>query len=201
MRDDRVIVELLLRARAGDQSGWDELVEYVAPLVWSVSRRYRLTSADAEDVTQSVWLRLLEHIETIREPAALPGWLATTTSRECLRVLGANSRRNHEEITVDRDLPEPGHLPTVEESLLVAERNAAVRAAFARLPLHCQRLLALLIHDPPLSYTDIGDRLGVPVGSLGPTRARCLDKLRRCEPLATLINAELSVVRGGGKHE
>ncbi|MGH4027053.1 MAG: RNA polymerase sigma factor [Pseudonocardiaceae bacterium] len=201
MRDDRVIVDLLLRARAGDQAGWDELVECFAPLVWSISRRYRLSGADAEDVAQSVWLRLFEHIDSIREPAALPGWLATTTGRECLRVLKANSRRNHEEIVVDRDLPAPGHLPTAEDALLAAERNAAVRAAFARLPQHCQQLLVLLIHDPPLSYAEIGDRLGLPVGGLGPTRARCLHKLRRCEPLATLIDAELSAIRGGGNHE
>lgn len=201
MRDDRVIVDLLLRARAGDQTGWDELVQCLAPVVWSLCRRYRLNGADAEDVAQSVWLRLVEHIESIREPAALPGWLATTTGRECLRVLKANSRRHHEETGVDRDLPIPGHLPTVEEALLVAERNAAVRAAFTRLPPHCQTLLALLIHDPPLSYAEIGDRLGIPVGSLGPTRARCLRKLRRCEPLATLIDTELSAVRGGGTHE
>lgn len=201
MRDDRLIVDLLLRARAGDQAGWDELVQCLAPVVWSVSRRYRLSGADAEDVAQSVWLRLFEHIESIREPAALPGWLATTTGRECLRILKANSRRHLEETVVDRELPDSGHLPTAEESLLVAERNAAVRAAFTRLPAHCQELLALLIHDPPLSYAEIGDRLGVPVGSLGPTRARCLHKLRRCEPLATLIDAELSAVRGGGNHE
>jgi RNA polymerase sigma factor (sigma-70 family) len=201
MRDDPTIVDLLLRARSGDRSGWDKLVERFAPLVWSVCRRYRLSASDADDVGQSVWLRLLEHISAIREPAALPGWLATTTSRECLRVLNANSQRNRVEITIDRDPVAPAGLPSAEESLLREERNAAVRAAFAQLPPHCQRLLALLAHDPPLTYTEIGDRLGTPVGGVGPTRARCLAKLRQCEPLATLIEADPPIVRGGKKRE
>lgn len=199
MRDDPDTADLLLRARSGDQSGWDELVERFAPLVWSVCRRYRLSGSDADDVGQGVWLRLLEHIERIREPAALPGWLATTTSRECLRVLKINSQRGQVEIVIDREIAQPGGLPSGEELLLTAERNAAVRAAFAQLPLHCRRLLALFVQDPPLSYAEIGERLGVPVGSLGPTRARCLKKLRRCEPLATFIEADSPLVGGGEK--
>ncbi|HEU0089110.1 MAG TPA: sigma-70 family RNA polymerase sigma factor [Pseudonocardiaceae bacterium] len=173
MRDDPATVDLLLRARSGDQSGWDGLVERFAPLVWSICQRYRL--ADADDVGQSVWLKLLEHIAAIREPAALPGWIATTTRRECQRLL----RVSRAEVAVDSELATPGE-PSAEDVLLVEERNAAVRAAFAQLPSHCRRLLALFAHDPPLSYAEIGDQLGVPVGGLGPTRARCLNKLRRC---------------------
>lgn len=201
MRDDPTIVDLLHRARFKDQSAWNELVERFAPLVWSICRRYRLSQSDVDDVGQSVWLLLFEHIMVIREPAALPGWLGTTTSRECLRVLKANGQRNRVEIVVDRDLAAPGELSSVEESMLVEERNAAVRAAFAQLSPPCQQLLALLAHDPPLSYAEIGDRLALPVGGLGPTRARCLAKLRRCEPLAALIAADPPIVRGGKKHE
>lgn len=199
MRDDPDTVELLLRARSGDQTGWDGLVERFAPLVWSVCRRYRLSESDADDVGQSVWLRLFEHIETIREPAALPGWLATTASRECLRVLKINGQRAHTEIVIDREIARPGDSPSTEEVLLLAERNAAVRAAFAQLPSQCRQLLALFLHDPPLSYAEISKLWGVPVGGLGPTRARCLDKLRRCEPLAALIESNSPLVRGGEK--
>ena len=92
MRDDPTVVDLVTRARDGDKDAWDELVERYAPLLWSVCRRYRLSPADAEDVGQSVWLRLVEHLPGLRESAALPGWIATTTQRECYRLLRASSR-------------------------------------------------------------------------------------------------------------
>lgn len=201
MRDDPTVVDLVHRARAGDQSAWDGLVERFAPLVWSVCRRYRLAEPDADDVGQNVWLRLLEHLTAIQEPAALPGWLATTTNRECLRTVRVSGTRDRKETVVDHDSPALAWTPSIEESLLAAERNDAVRAAFAQLPPRCQRLLALLVHEPPLSYTEIGDTLGVPVGGIGPTRARCLTKLRQCAPLAELIANDPANMRGGDEHE
>ena len=89
MRDDPHVTDLVTRARKGDQQAWDALVERYAPLIWSICRRYRLSDADAEDVGQSVWLQFVSHLGAIRDPAALPGWLTTTTKRECSRVVRA----------------------------------------------------------------------------------------------------------------
>ena len=135
MRDDPVVVDLVLRARAGDQRAWDEIVERFAPLVWGICMRHRLSPADADDVGQSLWLGLLEHLQTLREPAALPGWIATTTRRECLRLHDEARRRRApvEGQTGDDDLgADPTAVP-VDEGLLIEELRAAVRAAFARL--------------------------------------------------------------------
>jgi RNA polymerase sigma factor (sigma-70 family) len=193
MRNDPVIVDLVRRARAGDQAAWDEIVERFAPLVWGICRRYRLSVADTDDVGQTLWLGLLEHLETLRDPAALPGWIATTTRRECLRVHDDARRRRSpvdaaalEEQTLGAD---PTAVP-VDEGLLVEERRAAVRTAFAGLAPQCRRLLALLVSDPPLPYVRIAEILGVPVGGLGPTRARCLEKLRRSEVLAAFLDRD-----------
>jgi RNA polymerase sigma factor (sigma-70 family) len=181
--------DLVARAQDGDQQAWDTLVERYAPLVWSICRRYRLRRADADDVSQDVWLRLVAHLDTIRDPAALAGWLATTTARQSAKAArGAGRSREFAAV------PEPGNLPdpaaaTAEQGLLQAERHAALRQALASLPPPGQRLLALLLHDPPLSYATISAALGIPAGSIGPTRARCLHKLRRHPAIAALIHA------------
>jgi RNA polymerase sigma factor (sigma-70 family) len=185
-RDDLPVADLVAFAKDGDQQAWDALVHRYTPLVWSICRRYRLSRADADNVGQDVWLQLVTHLDTIRDPAALPGWLATTTARESARA----ARRARELWP----LPDPGHLPdptaaTAEQELLQAERHAALRQALADLPPSCQRLLALLLEDPPPSYATISARLGIPVGSIGPTRARCLHKLRRHPAVAALIHA------------
>jgi RNA polymerase sigma factor (sigma-70 family) len=198
-RDDPMVVALVLRAREGDTQAWGEIVDRYAPLVWSICRRLGLTRPDADDVGQSVWLRLVEHLPTIRDPAALPGWLVTTTRRECLRVL--RTTREHQPLY---DSLEPaggavGASGAVEHHLLAAEREATLRAGFACLDRRCQQLLALLVADPPLPYAQIGAKLGMPIGSIGPNRARCLDKLRRSPPLAALIRAESGDL-GGERH-
>jgi RNA polymerase sigma factor (sigma-70 family) len=193
MRSDPVIVELVRRARAGDQRAWDEIVERFSPLVWGICRRHRLSPTDADDVGQSLWLGLLEHLDSLREPAALPGWIATTTRRECLKLHDEARRRR---VPVDPDVAEEmvlGADPTavpVDEGLLVEERRAAVRAGFAALAPGCRRLLALLVSDPPLPYVRVAEILGVPVGGLGPTRARCLEKLRRSDALAAFLDRD-----------
>jgi len=87
MRNDPVVTDLVTRARNGDRQAWDALVERYAPLIWSICRRHRVDGADADDVGQSVWLQLVDQLDKVRDPAALPGWLATTTRRECARVL------------------------------------------------------------------------------------------------------------------
>ncbi len=191
MRDDPTVIALVRRAGAGDAAAWDELVERYAPLVWSICRRYRLDRPDADDVGQGVWLRLVEQLPSLREPAALPGWLATTTQRECLRVLRSGQRRQATERPLD-DTVASGQSPALEQDLLAAERDAALRAAFAALPERCRRLLALLIADPPVPYAQVSATLGMAIGSIGPNRARCLDALRRSPALVALIDA------GGG---
>jgi RNA polymerase sigma factor (sigma-70 family) len=188
MRDAADVVDLVTRARNGDQAAWDALVEWHAPLIWSVCRRNRLTGADAEDVAQTVWLRLVDHLDSIRDPAALPGWLATTTRRECLHML-RTVRALPASAEVLENTPDQNAIP-VEHGLLAAERDATLREAFGRLPLGCQQLLTLLIADPPVPYTEISARLGIPVGSIGPNRQRYLDRLRRDPAIVGLIDAE-----------
>ena len=195
MRDDPTVVALVTRAAASDQSAWDEIVERYAPLVWSICTGFRLSTHDIEDVAQNVWLLLVGQLGTLREPAALPGWLATTTRRECLRVVTA--ARKSERLGTELDEAEQFVADTVvDEQILVAERNAALRAAFAELPPRCQQLLSLLLRDPPSSYGTISATLGIPVGSIGPQRARCLERMRKSSALASLV--EVGVNFPGG---
>jgi RNA polymerase sigma factor (sigma-70 family) len=183
VRDDPVVVALVARARAGDREAWHEIVERYSPLVWSVCVRYRLTAADADDVGAMVWLRLVERLDSLRDPAALPGWLATTTRRECVNLLRVRDRYTG----YDEDDPaDPG--PASDEWLLTQERHLALRAAFAELSEQCRRLLSLLFSDPPTPYGTISSTLGLPIGGIGPNRQRCLDKLRRTGPMTALLD-------------
>jgi RNA polymerase sigma factor (sigma-70 family) len=181
--------DLAARARSGDRQAWDTLVERYAPLVWSICRRHRLGRTDADDVGQSVWLRLVGQLDRVRDPAALPGWLATTTRRECVRVLSAAQGPHATVYAPDVESLPDQQAGTAEQELLAAERHAALRAAFSQLPSDGQRLIALLIADPPMAYADISALLGIPVGSIGPTRSRYLDKMRRHPAIAALMNA------------
>jgi RNA polymerase sigma factor (sigma-70 family) len=192
LRDDPVVIDLVTRARGGDKQAWDALVERYAPLIWSICRRHQLGDADAEDVGQGVWLHLVEQLGRVRDPAALPGWLATVTRRECLRVLRAPRGPLAAGYVLDAEFLPDKQAGTAEQELLLAERHAALREAFLDLPPCGQRLIALLIADPPLPYAEISARLGIPVGSIGPTRGRCLDKLRRSPAIAALIDADSS---------
>ena len=187
---DAVITDLVSRARNGDKQAWDTLVGRYAPLIWSICRKYELRGADAEDVGQSVWLHLVDHLDRVRDPAALPGWLATTARRECVRVLRAARGRHDAGQAPNAENTSDEQVATAEEELLAAERHAALRGALSGLPPFCQQLIALLIEDPPVPYVEISARLGIPVGSIGPTRRRCLDKLRRDPVIAALISAE-----------
>jgi len=189
MRDDLSVTDLVTRARTGDQQAWDALVERYAPLVWSICARYRL-AADAADAGQSVWLHLVEHLDDLRDPAALPGWLATTTRHECARVVRA-AHGPHAAVAVldDQNIPDENAV-TAEQELLTFERHAALRAAVTQLPPRSQQLLALLTADPPVPYAQIAATLGIPVGSIGPLRRRCLDRLRAHPAIAALINAD-----------
>jgi RNA polymerase sigma factor (sigma-70 family) len=201
MRDDPSVTALVCRVRDGDQVAWDELIERYSPLVWSICVRYQLARPDIDDVGQSVWLLLVEQIGRLREPAALPGWLATTTRRECLRILRAARRPDQVELPPEGQMPSDPDAAMIEQEIIVAERDAALRAAFAELPPGCHELLSMLMSDPPCAYADISATLGIPVGSIGPTRARCLNRLRRSPHLtAVLGEPERSMeVKGTGR--
>jgi RNA polymerase sigma factor (sigma-70 family) len=187
--DGRAVTDLVVRARDGDKQAWDELVERYAPLIWSICRRHRLGGADADDVGQSVWLRLVDQLDRVRDPAALPGWLATTTRRECVWVLRAAHGPHAAAYAPDIENMPDEQAETAEQELLAAERRTALREAFTHLPSEGQQLIALLIADPPVPYAEISAKLGIPVGSIGPNRSRCLDKIRRYPAIAALIDA------------
>ncbi|HEV2259006.1 MAG TPA: sigma-70 family RNA polymerase sigma factor [Streptosporangiaceae bacterium] len=184
--DDSVVIDLVASARDGDVQAWDALVERYAPLIWSICRKYRLGRADADDVGQSVWLHLVDHLGKIREPAALAGWLATTTRRECGRLVRAAHGPHAVVYALDAENMADERADAAEQEVLAAERHAALREAFTHLAPDCQRLVAMLTADPPLPYAEISARLAMPVGSIGPTRSRCLDKMRRYPALAAL---------------
>jgi RNA polymerase sigma factor (sigma-70 family) len=172
----------LVRAAAeGDQDAWDVLVDRFAGLLWSTARRYWLSEADAADACQMTWLKLLEHLGSIKDPARLPGWLSTTCQRECLALLRRSGRTvpvSDESFLDARSAPSEG----TDHPILVADVYDTLWAAFGRLNDRCQRLLRILIADAeegPPSYQGAATTLGMPIGSLGPTRARCLDRLRK----------------------
>jgi RNA polymerase sigma factor (sigma-70 family) len=197
MHDDGTVAGLVTRAQNGDQRAWDALIERYAPLVHAICRRYPLSRADAEDVSQNVWLRLALQLGNLREPAAVAGWLATTTRRECGRALRAASSPHAAVCVPDAENIPDSQSKTAELDLLIAERHAALREAFATLSPACQQLLALLIQDPPVSYAQISDTLGIPIGSIGPSRGRCLDKLRRHPAIAALMNGDDDHAKAG----
>jgi RNA polymerase sigma factor (sigma-70 family) len=171
------VAQLVRRAAQGDWGAWERLVDQYGRLIWSITRDFRLAESDAADVVQVTWLRLLEHIDRLDYPARVGAWLAVTARRECLRVV--TTRKRVVLVADDGDLVDQAALvPAVDERLLAQERVAAVRDAMARLPWRWQRLLELLMADPPVAYVEIADQLGLPVGSIGPTRGRCLERLR-----------------------
>jgi len=171
------VSHLVTRAMDGDQRAWDDLIARYLGMVHAICRGYRLGAEDAADVNQVVWLRLVEHLSRIRSPGAVGGWIAATTRNECLRVLRASGRvvLTGDEASLDLlDVRDRG----VDSGLLVYERDRALLTAFGQLGDRCQQLLRLLMADPAPSYDEIAAALDMPVGSIGPTRGRCLDQLR-----------------------
>ncbi len=172
---------LVRAAAAGDQLAWDTLVDRFAGLLWSIGFGYRLSRSDAADVFQTTWLRLLEHVHTIKDPSRIGGWLATTYRREAMATLRRAGRVLPTEDDADLDVGGEA-LPGVDLPLLRGERDGALWTAFSKLTLRCQQVLRTLVADAeegPPHYPDVAAALGMPVGSLGPTRARCLSHLRR----------------------
>jgi RNA polymerase sigma factor (sigma-70 family) len=170
------VAELLTAAERGSQSAWDALVDRYGRLVWSVIRGFRFDAATAADVSQTVWLRLVEHCGRIRDPERLPSWLATTARNEAIRA----SRRLSKVVPTEFSMEvADAAAPSVDERLLDQEQLGEVLAAFDDMSPNCQELLRILCADPPLDYESVSDLLGMPIGSIGPTRSRCLDRLRR----------------------
>ena len=171
------VAGLVRGAAEGDRRAWERLVDKFARLIWSIAAEFKLSESDAADVAQTTWLRLLEHIDRIEHPDRVGSWLAATARNECLRSLAARKRvvlaRDDEVLT-----GVVACSPEVDERILADERDQVVRDALTHLPSKWQRLLELLMADPPASYADISTELDLPVGSIGPTRGRCLARLR-----------------------
>lgn len=191
------IAALVDASADGDANAWNELVHRYARLVAATIARYRLPAADAQDVSQTVWLRLIEHLTELNEPDALPGWLATTTRHECQRHLRSNGRQ----VSVDpQDLTRLSAADgrSVDEGLLAAERHQVLLDGLAELSHQHRRLLELLGSDPPPSYQEISRILEIPIGSIGPTRSRALEKLRGTRAVQTYLRASSEATRTGG---
>ena len=163
----------VLAAAEGDSLAWDRLVSRYAGLIWSVARAYQLSTADAADVCQTTWLRLAEHLHRLRDPRCVGAWLATTARRESLRTL----RNAHRTIPVDTHIDLVDQQQRAEDRVEERERNAKLWRAFQSLSGPCQKLLRMLMADPAPSYAEVSAALEMPVGSIGPTRARCLARL------------------------
>jgi RNA polymerase sigma factor (sigma-70 family) len=182
--------ELVRAAAAGDQEAWSKLVVKYLPLVFSIVHRYRLTQTDAQDVSQTLWLRLLEHLGDVRDPMALPGWISVTTKNETLRLLKARSRSVQVDPLSSPILDRGSDGKASDEDLLRSERRQMVRDGLDELAPKQRALLLLLVQDPPLSYQEISRLLDIPVGSIGPTRARYLDSLRSTAALREYFATE-----------
>ena len=174
---------MIRAANDGDEAAWGAIVDRFAGLVWSTARAHRLAPADAADVAQTTWLRLVENLDRIKDPERLGAWLATTARRECLRHIRLQSR---ELVTGEDSVFEAPFEEHAEQRLITRERNTALRRAFAKISERCQALLRLLAAPEPLSYEEIASALDMPIGAIGPTRSRCLEQLRRTPELAGL---------------
>lgn len=169
------VARLVRAATRGDRGAWNALVDEFGGMVWAIARAHRLPDADAADVSQATWLLMFEHLDSIHEPERMGAWLATTARRECLRVLRTARRCVlSEEEPVEAASDDPGL-----DGLLAAERNAALWRCFARLRPSDQTLLRLLVADPRPAYEEISAALDMPIGSIGPTRARALARLHK----------------------
>lgn len=194
---DTDLATLVKASVAGDEDAWHELVRRHVRLVAAVTRHYRLSTSDAQDVTQTVWLRLVEHLAEIREPAALPGWIVTTARHECLRLLRSGGRTVVVD-PVDLTVSRPADGDAIESALLAAERHQVLLDGLAELPPHQRELLTLLAADPPHPYAEISRMLGIPIGSIGPTRSRILERLRATAAVRGYLTAGSGPAQTGG---
>jgi RNA polymerase sigma factor (sigma-70 family) len=181
--EDPDLGALVRRALDGDPAALTSIVERFDPSLRTVVRYYGLSPCDADDVVQTTWLQFMEHGRSLREPAALKSWLATTARRQSLRVL---QRRVREQPSDDPALGEDMRVVEPCEAVIAAERRAALHSAVARLPVPSRRLMTLMIARPGMSYEQVGEALGIPVGSIGPTRLRCISRLGAMDEIRAL---------------
>ena len=175
--EDEENCALVRAAAAGDSKAWNGLVSRYVALLWSIAFRHGLNENDAADVVQNTWLRLFEHIDDVREPARVGSWLATTAQREALRIVAQHKRMVPSDDEATFDGADRLQAP-VDEQLLARELADQAVAALEALPPTWRALVVALTQDPPLTYEEIVADLGVPIGSIGPTRGRSVRKLR-----------------------
>jgi len=170
------LARLMSAARAGDEEALGRIVTELSPLLWQVARAAGLPASDAEDVLQTVWLRLVSHLGGIRDTSALIAWLVITTRREAWHVRAAGRRQ----LPADQDWfsARPDQAPGADDQVIVADQQRALWSAVAQLSPRCQELLRIVAFVPRPDYLAVAAELGMPVGSVGPTRGRCLAKLR-----------------------
>ena len=180
---DPDLAALVRRAADGDPAALTWIVERFDRSLRAIVRFYRLAPCDVDDVVQATWLQFIEHGRSLREPAAVKGWLSTTARRQSLRVL---QRRVREQPSDDPALGEDVRVVEPCEELIAAERRAALYSAVAQLPVTSRRLMTLMIARPGLSYEQVGEALGIPIGSIGPTRLRCITRLSHMSEIRAL---------------
>jgi RNA polymerase sigma factor (sigma-70 family) len=185
-RDAKALERTVRAAAAGDSAAWSALMTRFGNRVRGVAQAHGLNAHDVDDVQQATWMRLLQHIDRVREPAAIGGWLDTTARRESLRVL----RRAKRQPVLESDPQRDDHIddqPAIEQEVVEAERSAALHSSVERLPDAQRALVRLLLAEPAPSYAEIAEALDIPIGSIGPTRQRSLARLRRDELLVRAV--------------
>jgi RNA polymerase sigma factor (sigma-70 family) len=188
--DDAELIEVVAQARAGANAAWEILIERFGGLVAAIARRCRLSDADVAEVSQTTWLRLVENLDRIQQPERLGAWLATTSRRESLRIATRRAVVSPSEAVY---LMADDEADPLDAALLKEEQTRAIRMAADRLSPHCRRLLGVLMGDDDLPYKTIAEQLNMPIGSIGPTRGRCLEHLRQI-----LAETELSQIPVSG---
>lgn len=182
------LIERVARAADGDTEAWEWIVQHYSGLIWSVVRRFRLGDQASADVVQTTWLRLVEHLSSIRDPRRLPGWLVTTA-----RNLSLESLRQVKQLQpLDEDFEAPSTIEQPDGAVLRHEQAALVREALDRLSDRDRQLLSALAAEPPIPYQEISARFGMPIGSIGPTRMRALKRLRAELATSGVVDAAIS---------
>jgi RNA polymerase sigma factor (sigma-70 family) len=175
---------LVRGAKDGDRESWATLVEQFTPMLCNILRAYRLSAADVDDAVQETWIAAYTHVGRLREPDAFAGWLAVIARRNALHIVERNRR---EIATVPEQLDSAPMDATPEKIALESEKRRAVRRAVERLPGRQGEIMGSLLGQPGVSYADLAERLGIPVGSIGPTRERALARLSRDPLLAGVL--------------
>jgi len=168
--------QLVDAANSGNREAWDAIVDRMENMVWSVVRSFRLSDADSNDAAQMVWLRVVENLTKVNDPERLGLWIATTARRECMRLIERQGRTVATDPTVGFDrMPAGEDVAERQTDRMEAER---IVAALGQVEPDCQRLLRMVLCDPPMSYAEISAALGIAVGTIGARRQRCLRSLR-----------------------